>query len=109
MTIRGDFFEDTDDTDPLSGIANLFDVAMVFSVALLVAMVSYMRLGEILTQNDVTIVKNPGKPDMEILRKEGATIEHYRATGTRGPDGTRGVKVGTAYRLDNGEIIYVPE
>ena len=38
-------FDDTDgDADPLAGMANLFDVAMVFAVALMVALVSYLRV-----------------------------------------------------------------
>jgi hypothetical protein len=98
-----------DDTDPLSGVANLFDVAMVFAVALLVAMVSYMRLGELLTKENVTIVKNPGKADMEIIRKQGTTIEHYRASGVSSENGSQGKKIGSAYQMDNGEVIYVPE
>ncbi|MBD3319685.1 MAG: DUF2149 domain-containing protein, partial [Chitinivibrionales bacterium] len=79
MNYNRDFFNDAEDTDPLSGIANLFDVAMVFAVALLVAAVSYMRLSDLLTNKDVTIVKNPGKNDMEIIRKSGKTIERYKA------------------------------
>ena len=33
-----------DDDDPLSGMANLFDVAMVFAVALMVALVSRYQM-----------------------------------------------------------------
>ena len=32
-----------EDTDPLSVVVNLFDVAMVFAVALMVAMVMHMK------------------------------------------------------------------
>ena len=49
------------DTDPLSVVVNLFDVAMVFSVALMVAMVMHMNMTEVFGQEDFTIVKNPGK------------------------------------------------
>ena len=54
------------DSDPMGTVANLFDVAMVFAVALMVALDQ----------------KTSGK---------------------------RGKKVGVAYQLENGEIIYVPE
>ena len=50
-----------EDTDPLSVVVNLFDVAMVFAVALMVAMVMHMNMTEVFGQEDFTIVKNPGK------------------------------------------------
>jgi hypothetical protein len=55
-----------EDTDPLSVVVNLFDVAMVFAVALMVAMVMHMNMTEVFGQEDFTIVKNPGKENMEI-------------------------------------------
>ncbi|HBB07323.1 MAG TPA: hypothetical protein DCZ73_06145, partial [Bacteroides sp.] len=55
-----------EDTDPLSVVVNLFDVAMVFAVALMVAMVMNMNMTEMFTDKDFTIVKNPGKENMEI-------------------------------------------
>ena len=36
-----------DDADPLSVVVNLFDVAMVFAVSLMVAMVMLMNMTEI--------------------------------------------------------------
>ncbi len=59
-----------EDTDPLSVVVNLFDVAMVFAVALMVAMVMHMNMTEVFGQEDFTIVKNPGKENMESPRKE---------------------------------------
>ena len=56
-----------EDADPLSVVVNLFDVAMVFAVALMVAMVMHMNMTEVFTQEDFTIVKNPGKDNMEII------------------------------------------
>jgi hypothetical protein len=94
-----------EDTDPLSVVVNLFDVAMVFAVALMVAMVMHMNMTEVFT-----IVKNPGKENMEIISKEGKKINTYKPSGQKEEDsGKRGRKVGIAYELDNGEIIYVPE
>ena len=39
-----------EDADPLSVVVNLFDVAMVFAVALMVAMVMHMNMTEVFTQ-----------------------------------------------------------
>ena len=103
-------FMKEEDTDPLSVVVNLFDVAMVFAVALMVAMVMHMNMTEVFGQEDFTVVKNPGKENMEIISKEGKTINTYKPSGKQ-DDGTgnRGKKVGIAYELDNGQIIYVPE
>ncbi len=99
-----------EDTDPLSVVVNLFDVAMVFAVALMVAMVMNMNMTEIFTDKDFTIVKNPGKENMEIITKEGKQINRYTPSKEQGDtSGKKGRKVGIAYELENGEIIYVPE
>ena len=99
-----------EDTDPLSVVVNLFDVAMVFAVALMVAMVMHMNMTEVFGQEDFTIVKNPGKENMEIITKEGEKINRYTPSEDQDKkEGKRGKKVGIAYELDNGEIIYVPE
>lgn len=95
------------DDDPLSGMANLFDLAMVFAVALMVAVVTHMQIAEIFTQDDVTLVKNPGKEDMEIIVKKGKEIERYKASGKTSEG--KGKRVGAAYELEDGQIIYVPE
>jgi hypothetical protein len=97
------------DSDPLSVVVNLFDVAMVFAVALMVAMVMNMNMTEVFTQEDYTIVKNPGKENMEIITKEGGTINKYTPVADQSSEQMKGRRVGIAYELENGEIIYVPE
>lgn len=97
---------DTDD-DPLSGMANLFDLAMVFALALMVAVVTRMQIAEVFTQEDVTFVKNPGKENMEIIVKTGNEIERYKASGQTS-EGS-GKRIGSAFELEDGKVIYVPE
>ncbi|MBI2478953.1 MAG: DUF2149 domain-containing protein [Planctomycetia bacterium] len=100
-------FDDSDgDPDPLSGMANLFDVAMVFAVALMVALVSYLRVPALLQDKDFTMITNPGQPDMEIVVKEGEEIKHYEATEETGVG--QGELLGQAYRLPDGRVVYVP-
>lgn len=99
-----------EDNDPMSVVSNLFDVAMVFAVALMVALVTRYNMTEMLNQEDFTIVKNPGKENMEIITKEGEKINRYTPSDQQQHEtGRRGKKVGIAYELENGEIIYVPE
>ena len=99
-----------EDSDPMSVVSNLFDVAMVFAVALMVALVSRYNMTEIFSQEDFTMVKNPGKENMEIITKEGEKINRYTPSADTDPnDSNKGRRVGVAYELDNGDIIYVPE
>ena len=70
-----------EDTDPLAGMANLFDIAMVFAVALILALIAAVRVPDLLTSDaDLAIVKNPGAPDMELILKKGVKIERYKVT-----------------------------
>lgn len=108
--MRRNLLRKEEDNDPMSVVSNLFDVAMVFAVALMVALVSRYSMTEIFSQEDFTMVKNPGKENMEIITKEGEKINRYTPSkDTSSQNGKKGKKVGIAYELENGEIIYVPE
>ena len=94
-----------EDSDPMSVVSNLFDVAMVFAVALMVALVTRYNMTEMFSQEDFT-----GKENMEIITKEGQKINRYTPSEDQDvKSGKKGKKVGIAYELDNGEIIYIPE
>lgn len=94
--------------DPLSGVANLFDVSVVFIVALMVTLFSVYRIGDLLDPNaELTMVMTKPNGMSEIIVKRGTQIEAYEVTGeTLSGDGER---LGSAYRLANGQIIYVPD
>ncbi len=110
MARKRRLIKDGEDHDPLSVLTNLFDVAMVFAVALMVALVTRFDMTEMFSQEDFTMVKNPGTEQMEIITKKGDKIEKYTPSDEKEEtSGSRGKRVGTAYQLDNGEIIYVPE
>ena len=101
-------WEEIGDEDPAAGLLNLFDVWIAFAVALLLSMVGYLGMPEMMsTKTDVTLVKNPGAADMEIIQKKGVKIERYRATNDELKG--QGKKLGTAYQLQSGEVVYVPE
>jgi len=107
--MRRNLLKKEEDSDPMSVVSNLFDVAMVFAVALMVALVTRYNMTEMLSKEDFTMVKNPGKENMEIITKEGEKISRYTPSEDQRTSGKRGRKVGIAYELENGEIIYVPE
>lgn len=96
-----------DDDDPLSGVANLFDVMLVFAIGLLVAFLSYSGLSELLTEDSVTLVKNPGTEEMTIITKDGEKMEINTIT-EESSEGL-GEKMGSIYKLPNGDTIYVSD
>ena len=53
-----------EEVDPSSLLSNMFDIAMVFALALMVALVNKFNMTEIFSQQDYTMVKNPGKDNM---------------------------------------------
>lgn len=105
---RSRILADSEDDNPLSMLANLFDVAMVFAVALMVAIVTHFNMSGIFSDDDYTIVKNPGTPEMEVITKKDGKVSRLTATDND-DNSARGERVGTAYRLENGDIIYVPD
>lgn len=98
-----------EDHDPMSVVSNLFDVAMVFAVALMVALVSRYNMTEMFSQEDFTMVKNPGKDNMEIITKKGEKINRYTPAENTDPTSSKGKRIGIAYELEDGNVIYVPE
>lgn len=97
-----------EEEDPLAGIANLFDVSIVFIVGLMITLFSVYRMGDLIdATSDVTMVKTDAQGQREIIVKKGTEITAYKMSGemTQG----NGERLGTAYRLANGQIVYVPE
>jgi len=95
--------------DPLAGIANLFDVSVVFIVGLMISLFSVYQMGGLLNPDtEVTMVLTSPNGEQEIITRKGTEIEAYRVTAdaVAGGDGER---LGIAYRLPNGQVIYVPE
>ena len=97
-----------EEDDPLAGVVNIFDVSVVFIVGLMIALFSVYRIGDLIDPNsEVTLVKTNEDGLREIIVKRGTEIEAYELTGeTLGGEGER---LGTAYRLADGQIVYVPD
>ena len=97
-----------DDDDPMLGFANLFDVAMVLVVALVVAIEMYLRVPGLMdVEQDVTVVVQSPSGGMEIVTRKAKVLTRYRVSEDQARG--EGVRLGTAYRLDSGEVVYVPE
>ncbi len=96
------------DEDPLAGVANIFDVSVVFIVGLMITLFSVYRIGDLVDpESEVTLVKTNADGLSEIIVKRGTEISAYELTGET--LGGQGERLGTAYRLANGQVIYVPD
>ena len=93
---RGSIFARNDVENPMNSVGNVFDVAMVFSVALLVALVLSFNISELLTDQDITIVKNPGQENMQIITKVNDTYEIMEINAEEEIGGGVGDILGTA-------------
>jgi len=92
--------------DPMEYLGNLFDVAILIGVGFLVLAMTGFGLNELLSDETVTIVKNPGTANMEIITKQGQRIDRLKSTSAQA-QGT-GIAVGTVYRLKDGRMVWVP-
>jgi hypothetical protein len=90
----------------MEAMSSLFDVAVLIAVGFLVVALVGFGLEELIAADDVTIVKNPGTPEMEIIRKEGRAIERLEMGDITG-EGI-GTAIGTVFQLEDGRIIWVP-
>lgn len=94
--------------DPISGVANLFDASVAFIVSMMIALfMAYNMLDLVNPKAEVTITKKNAAGEMEIITKKGKEIKVQKVT-----DKTlsgEGIRLGTAYRLKDGRVVYVPE
>lgn len=96
---------DEEDDDPILSLVNLIDVFLVIIAALLLA-VGHQPV-QLLGSDKLTVIKNAGTPQMEVLIKDGAQVQRFKAG--QGTGAGQGVKAGTAYRMADGSMVYVPE
>ena len=95
---------DSDDDDPVLSTINLIDVFMVVIGMLMIAVINNPM--NPFAQDKLTIIRNEGQPDMEIITKDGQNVTRFKASGASGEGD--GEKAGTAYRMKDGTMVYVP-
>ena len=93
--------------DPLDGIVNLFDVAIVLAVGFLVAALSAAGVSGLLTSQHMTIVTNPGTARMQLIVKDGSKITKLNMQSGTQVQGV-GQLLGSFYKLADGTVVYVP-
>ncbi len=99
------FLDEDEELNPILSAVNLVDVFLVVIAALLIS-IAQNPLSPFTAEN-VTVIKNEGKENMEIIVKEGETITQYKSNGDIGSG--EGARAGVAYRMPDGSLIYVPD
>jgi len=85
------------DEDPASGLLNLFDVWIAFAAVLLLATVTYFARTD-----------QSAAADLQHEQvNQSVKMESYRPTNEKLTG--NGERLGVAYRLANGEVVYVPD
>lgn len=93
-----------DDDDPMLSAVNLVDVFLVLVVALLTAVAVQTQTS---ANESVTIIRNAGQPDMEVVVREHGKEVRFKGAGSAAQG--QGVRAGVAYQLEDGNIVYIPE
>lgn len=96
---------DDESLNPILSAVNLIDVFLVIIAALLIS-IAQNPLNPF-SEDDVTVVKNAGKKNMEVVVKKGKEMVTYKSNGGIGEGD--GVKAGITYKLKDGNMVYVPE
>lgn len=94
--------------DPLSGVANLFDLSLVFIVAVLMALFAVFAKHDLLKpDSEWTITTKNDKGELEIITHTNNEIKVQKVTDKKlSGNGTR---LGMAYKLEDGRIVYIED
>lgn len=96
-----------DDNNPLSIMANLFETGLVFALGFMVSLINAMSMMDVFNPDAKVTVTTERKDGIQIMVKDGQKTTIRRMTKNMGEGD--GEKLGIAYRLEDGSVIYVPE
>lgn len=96
-----------DDNNPLSIMANLFETGLVFALGFMVSLINAMNMIDMFNPDAKVTVTTERKDGIQIMVKDGQKTTMRRVTKNIGSGD--GQKLGIAYRLEDGSVIYVPE
>lgn len=98
----------SEEMDPLAGMANLFDASIVLIVSMMLALFMSFDLVDLLNPDtEVTITRRSADGEVEMVTREGNEIKVQRVTSTE-LSGV-GTRLGMAFQLEDGRVVYVPE
>jgi hypothetical protein len=94
--------------DPMLAVINLIDIFLVFIVAVLVSFLSALGLSELLSpEGQTSVVKVSEDGETTIITKKANRLEAVKITKSQAEG--RGVRLGVAYRLEDGSMVYLPD
>lgn len=94
--------------EPLMGLANLLDLGLVFIVGLVIMLFGALNLSDLFSEKaEFTILKKTSKGELELVEKKGKKIKSLKLSNENAQG--LGERLGTAYRLQDGTYVYVPE
>ena len=106
-SVKGYTGNETED-DPIAGVAQLFDVSIAFIVAVIAAMFTLLSSQDMLSKDsEWTLTKKNKNGEIEMIEKKKNQVIK-RKVSSKNMSGN-GVRLGTAYQLENGQVIYVPD
>lgn len=91
------------DDDPLAGMVNLFDLWIVVVVGLILALLGAMSSRDAALR---TATAAHSASESEAISAEFKKLPRYRKSDAALSG--RGERLGTAYRLESGEVVYIP-
>lgn len=95
------------ENDPMSYVANLFDLGVVFIVGLIVTLFSAYQLQDLFDEkSEITLLKTKGQ-EMQLITKKGKKIDAVKLTKQKAEG--KGERLGVAYKLEDGTMVYVPD
>ncbi len=94
--------------DPVAAVAQLFDISIAFIVAVIAALFTLLSSQQLLSEDsDWTLTRKDAEGNIEMIEKKDDRIIKRRVSDKQSSGA--GVRLGTAYQLENGEVIYVPD
>ena len=105
---RRRFSGDLADDDPLSLVPNLFDLSIVLAIAFLLTALGALNISEFVQKSDEwTLIRKNQAGQTEVLTRDHETLQLQKLSARKA--GGQGVRLGVAYELEDGEVIYVPD
>lgn len=105
---RKRFSDHLADDDPLSLVPNLFDLSIVLAIAFLLTALGSMSVSDLVkSSTEWTLIRKYESGQTEVLSRKGESLQLQKLSPRKA--GGQGVRLGVAYELDNGEVIYVPD
>lgn len=102
------FMDSMAEEDPLSLMPNLFDLSIVLAVAFLLTALGALGIRDFIrSSGDWTLVRQGQLGQAEVISRRGKTVRIQQLSARKA--GGRGVRLGVAYELENGEVVYVPD